>query len=60
VRLNPDLPPQLEYGYTLEGRKAEAQKVLDQLNERSKQKYVSAASTAIIYAGLGDKDKAFE
>jgi len=51
---------QLGYGYALEGRKAEAQKVLDQLNKRSKQRYVSAASRAIIYAGLGDKDKAFE
>jgi eukaryotic-like serine/threonine-protein kinase len=51
---------QLGYAYALEGRKAEAQKVLDQLNERSKQKYVSAVSRAIIYVGLGEKDKAFE
>jgi serine/threonine protein kinase/tetratricopeptide (TPR) repeat protein len=51
---------QLGYGYALEGKIAEAQKVLDQLNERSKQKYVSAATRAIIYAGLGEKDKVFE
>ena len=51
---------ELGYGYALEGRREEAQKVIDRLNERSKQKYVSAASRAIIYAGLGEKDKAFE
>jgi tetratricopeptide (TPR) repeat protein len=51
---------ELGYAYALEGRKDEAQRVLDQLNERSKQKYVSAVSRAIIYAGLGEKDKAFE
>jgi serine/threonine protein kinase/tetratricopeptide (TPR) repeat protein len=51
---------ELGYGYALEGRREEAQKVLDKLNELSKQKYVSAVSRAIIYAGLGDKDKAFE
>jgi eukaryotic-like serine/threonine-protein kinase len=51
---------ELGYGYALEGRKTEAQKMLDQLNERSKQKYVSAVNMAIIYVGLGEKDKAFE
>jgi serine/threonine protein kinase/Tfp pilus assembly protein PilF len=51
---------ELGHAYAVAGRRAEAQKVLDQLNERSKQRYVSAASRAIIYAALGDKDKAFE
>ena len=51
---------QLGYGYAMEGRRAEAQKVLDQLNERSKQRYISPANRAIIYAALGEKDKAFE
>jgi serine/threonine protein kinase/tetratricopeptide (TPR) repeat protein len=50
----------LGYAYAVTGRRAEAEKVLDQLNELSKQKYVSAAARAIIYAGLGEKDKAFE
>ncbi|MFY9531924.1 MAG: hypothetical protein WAR24_23725, partial [Candidatus Acidiferrales bacterium] len=39
---------------------AEAQKVLDKLNELSKQKYVPAVSRVGIYVGLGEKDKAFE
>jgi hypothetical protein len=42
------------------GRRAEAQKVLDKLNELAKRKYVSGRYRARIYAGLGEKDKAFE
>ena len=34
--------------------------MLNQLNELSKQKYVSAPYMVRIYAGLGKKDKAFE
>ena len=41
------------------GRRAEAQKVLDQLTELSKQKDVPALDM-VIYAGLGEKDKALE
>jgi adenylate cyclase len=50
----------LGYAYAVAGRRVEAQKVLDQLTELSKRKYVFAASEAQIYAGLGEKDKAFE
>ena len=39
----------LGYTYATTGRKAEAQKVLDQLDEISKQKYVTALSRAMIY-----------
>jgi serine/threonine protein kinase/tetratricopeptide (TPR) repeat protein len=48
------------YAYAVAGRRLEAQKVLDQLNELSKQKYVPAVSRAPTYAALGEKDKAFE
>ncbi len=34
--------------------------VLDKLNELSKQRYVPTYSMVMIYAGLGEKDKAFE
>ena len=44
----------------LPAEEAEAQKVLDRLNELSKQRYVSAVDMARVYAGLGEKDKAFE
>ena len=50
----------LGYGYAIAGRTVEARKVLDQLNEFSKGKYVPAFRRAEIYAGLGEKDKAFE
>ena len=49
----------LGYAYAVAGRRAEAQKVLDQLNELSKQKYVSPRLMARMYVGLGEKDKAF-
>ena len=49
----------LGYGYGVTGKRVEAQKVLDKLNELSKQKYVSAIFMAKIYAGLADKERAF-
>jgi TolB-like protein/Tfp pilus assembly protein PilF len=50
----------LGYGFGVTGKKVAAQRVLDKLNELSKQKYVSPVFMAKIYAGLQDKDKAFE
>jgi TolB-like protein/DNA-binding winged helix-turn-helix (wHTH) protein/tetratricopeptide (TPR) repeat protein len=50
----------LGYGYAVTGRGAEAQKVLDKFNELSKEKYISAVFMAKIYAGLREKEKAFE
>ncbi len=46
------------YGRT--GRKAEAQKILGDLLERSKRGHVPAFAIATVYEGLGDKDRAFE
>jgi TolB-like protein/DNA-binding winged helix-turn-helix (wHTH) protein len=50
----------LGYGYGVTGKRAEAQKVLDRLNELSKHEYVSAVWRAKIYSGLEEKGKAFE
>lgn len=50
----------LAYAYALAGKRDEAQKILNDLQEQSKQKYVSPFSFASIYMGLGDKDQAFE
>jgi TolB-like protein/Tfp pilus assembly protein PilF len=44
--------------YGLLGNKIEAGKILDQLKELSQQRYVSAYSFALVYLGLGDKDRA--
>ena len=49
----------LAYAYAVADRKAEAQKILDQLNEHSNQQYVQPRLLARIYVGLGDKEKAF-
>jgi tetratricopeptide (TPR) repeat protein len=42
------------------GRKAEAQKLLGEINVMSQQTYVSPYDMAILYVGLGEKDKAIE
>jgi len=45
--------------YAASGRKDEAQKLRDELLERSKREHIPAVYFAIIYAGLGEKDQAF-
>jgi serine/threonine-protein kinase len=57
---NPWITGYLGYVYATAGKKAEAQKIIDELKELSKQRYVPPYSIAIIYAGLNDKDQAFE
>jgi tetratricopeptide (TPR) repeat protein len=50
----------LGYAYAVSGNKAEAEKIILQLKEQSKQFYVPPYGIATIYAGLGDKERAFE
>jgi tetratricopeptide (TPR) repeat protein len=50
---------ELGYIYAIAGRQTDAQRMLDQLNDLSKPRYVPAGLRALIYVGL-DKDKAFE
>jgi serine/threonine-protein kinase len=50
----------LGHAYAASGRSGEALKILDELKEMAKQKYVSAYDLAILYTGLGDKDHAIE
>ncbi len=50
----------LAYTYAATGRRDDALKILDDLKERSKQDYVSPLNIALIYLGLGDRDRAFE
>lgn len=47
------------YVYAISGQRGEAQKLLAQLQEESKHKYVSPYHIAKIYEGLGEKDQAF-
>jgi TolB-like protein/Tfp pilus assembly protein PilF len=46
--------------YGIAGKSAEARRVLEEMNEVSKRRYVSPYCIAVVYAGLGDKDQAFE
>jgi TolB-like protein/Flp pilus assembly protein TadD len=48
----------LGHVYALAGRKADAEKLLDELQQQAKQRYVSSYFPAIIYLGLGNKEEA--
>ena len=50
----------LAHAYATTGRKAEALKILREWQRQSQTSYVSPYMIATVYAGLGDKDKAFE
>lgn len=50
----------LGHAYANSGKRDEALKILDQLKEISKQRYVGEYSFAVLYAGLGDRDQAFQ
>jgi len=52
--------PGLGRAHAAAGRRADAQKVLGQLSELSKRRFVAPTGIAEIYAALGDKDRAFE
>jgi tetratricopeptide (TPR) repeat protein len=55
-----DRHPMLAYAYAMAGRRDEALKILDEQKRLAKQGYISPYNFAIIYTGLGDKDRAFE
>ncbi len=55
-----DATASLAHAFAAIGRKAEAEKILHDLERKSKSGYVSPYMIATIYAGLGDKDRAFE
>jgi tetratricopeptide (TPR) repeat protein len=50
----------LGYAYARIGKKSEATKILNELLEFSKQGYSLPFDIALVYWGLGDKDKTFE
>lgn len=52
--------PMLAYTYAMAGKRDEAVRILDKQKELSKLRYVSPYNFAVIYLGLGDKDRAFE
>jgi TolB-like protein/DNA-binding winged helix-turn-helix (wHTH) protein/Tfp pilus assembly protein PilF len=50
----------LAYAYATLNKKAEAKKILGDLQRQSETSYVSPYMIAVIYAGLGENNKAFE
>jgi TolB-like protein/Flp pilus assembly protein TadD len=56
---NPQLVAVLGYGCAVAGERSRAQKILDELNDISKQQYVSPLGIALVYIGLDEKDRAF-
>src|SRR6266700_1808095 len=50
--------PGLGIAYANMGRREDAQRILNQLIEKSRQQYVAADSIAAVYATLGEKDQA--
>jgi len=60
--LNSD-PAVLSYlvvAYARSGKREEAVKLVEQMHELAKQRYVPAYSFGVAYTGLGDKDQAFQ
>ncbi len=50
----------LGWAYALTGRAGEASKILSELQDRAQKEYISFWSFAVIYTGLGEKEKAFD
>jgi len=50
----------LAHAYAVSGNREAAQKIVAELQELSKSKYVSPFDIAVVHAGLGEKDQAFD
>jgi serine/threonine-protein kinase len=49
----------LGHAYAVSGEKARAAQLLSQLKQEAKRRYVDPYQIALVYAGLGEKDRAF-
>ena len=56
---DPGATVSLAHAYLAVGKRVEAEKILRDLERKSKDAYVSPYTMATLYAGLGDKDRAF-
>ena len=50
----------IAHAFAVSGKRGQALKTLDQLKQISSQRYVPAYGFATVYAGLGEKDQAFQ
>ena len=60
ARDNPDSQALLAYAYAVAGNRRDARKILEELKQLSKQKYVSSFPIAAVYAALGDRDESLK
>jgi tetratricopeptide (TPR) repeat protein len=63
VELSRNSPPALAslgHAYGISGDQKEAQNVLERLRQASHRHYVSAFDMAVVFAGIGDRDSAFQ
>ena len=56
---SPDEAVELGRAYAKSGKRAEALKILDDVNRLAERKYISSTVIASLYAALGDKEQAF-
>ena len=56
---SPDEAASLAHAYALSGKKTEARRILEELRQQGKRKYISPGTMADLYFLLGDKDQAF-
>ena len=56
---SPDERATLAHAYALSGRRTEARKILEELKQQAKRKFISPGAIADLYGALGDKDQAF-
>jgi len=56
---SPDEPASLGCVYARSGRKAEARKIVEELKELSKRRYIAPSVIAELYTALGEKELAF-
>ena len=50
----------LGFAYAMAGKRAEAEAILEKLNQLAQRRYVSGLYFAVVYAGLKDNDRAIE
>jgi serine/threonine-protein kinase len=54
-----DEPASLAHAYALSGNRGEARKILDELKQQAKHKYLSPTVIAALYGALGEENQAF-
>lgn len=56
----PEVSAMIAHTHAVSGRRGEAVSILNSLEEQSKHHYISPYYIALVFAGLGDKERAFE